>query len=188
MNYAVIKKNDIANGPGVRVSLFVSGCRHHCKNCFNQEAWDFSFGQPFTEDTIEEIMSALDHSYIAGLSLLGGEPFEPENQEGLLPLAQRFKARFPEKSLWCYTGFTFETDLLTGNIGNPQTVHSLLSCIDVLVDGRFVESLKDLSLIFRGSSNQNIINVPRSLEANRMILLEGNWQRKMGSTDISDNL
>ena len=188
MNYAVIKKNDIANGPGIRVSLFVSGCRHHCKNCFNQEAWSFSYGQPFTESTINEILTALDHDYVSGLTFLGGEPFEPENQESLLTLARLFKERFPKKSLWCYTGFTFETDLLSGKIGNPQISRSLLSYIDVLVDGKFVESLKDLSLIFRGSSNQNIIDVPKSLKANKTILLEGNWQRKMGNTDISDNL
>ena len=186
MNYAVIKKNDIANGPGVRVSLFVSGCRHHCRNCFNQEAWDFSYGSPFTEDTIQEILSALDHDYVSGLSLLGGEPFEPENQEGLLLLARRFKERFPGKTLWCYTGFTFEADILAGKVGNPQTARELLSCIDVLVDGKFVEALKDPSLIFRGSSNQNIIDVPKSLDAGRMILLEGTWKRKMGSGDIAE--
>ena len=186
MNYAVIKKNDIANGPGVRVSLFVSGCRHHCKNCFNQEAWDFTYGAPFTEDTIEEILSALDHDYVTGLSFLGGEPFEPENQEGLLSLARRFRERFPEKTLWCYTGFTLEKDLLAGNVGNPDTCRALLSCIDVLVDGKFVEALKDPSLIFRGSSNQNIIDVPSSLKEGKMVLLPGTWKRKMGSGDISE--
>lgn len=186
MNYAVIKKNDIANGPGVRVSLFVSGCRHHCKNCFNQEAWDFSYGSPFTEDTIQEILNTLDHDYVAGLSFLGGEPFEPENQEGLLSLARQFKERFPMKTLWCYTGFTLEKDLLSGRIGNPDTVRALLSCIDVLVDGKFVEALKDPSLIFRGSSNQNIIDVPKSLEAGKTVLLPGTWKRKMGSADIHE--
>jgi len=186
MNYAVIKKNDIANGPGVRVSLFVSGCRHHCKNCFNQEAWDFDYGTPFTEDTIAEILKALDHDYISGLSFLGGEPFEPENQAGLLTLARLFKERFPTKTLWCYSGFTFEKDLMTGNVGNPETCLALLSCIDVLVDGKFIESLKDLSLLFRGSSNQNIIDVPESLKAQKMVFLPGTWQRKMGSGDITE--
>ena len=186
MNYAVIKKNDIANGPGVRISVFVSGCRHHCKNCFNQEAWDFSYGTPFTQDTIEEILTAAAPSYVSGLSFLGGEPFEPENQEGLLSLARQFKERFPEKTLWCYSGFTFDRDLLSGCVGNPDTVRSLLSCIDVLVDGKFVEALKDPSLIFRGSSNQNIIDVPKSLEKGKMVLLPGTWKRKMGSGDINE--
>lgn len=186
MNYAAVKKNDIANGPGVRVSLFVSGCRHHCRNCFNREAWDFSYGQPFTQETVEELMAALAPSYVAGLSLLGGEPLEPENQEPLLSLARQFRERFPQKSLWCYTGFTFETDLLTGSVGNPEILRSLLSCIDVLVDGRFVEELKDAGLIFRGSSNQNIIDLTKSLKAGRMILLEGSWRRRMGSGDISE--
>lgn len=187
MNYAVIKKNDIANGPGVRISLFVSGCRHHCRNCFNREAWDFSYGQPFTEAVMEEILEALAPDYVAGLSFLGGEPFEPENQEGLLILARRFKEHFPEKTLWCYTGFSFEEDLLTGRIGNPDTVRSLLSCIDVLVDGKFIEEEKDASLLFRGSANQNIIDVPASLLASRMILLSGTWQRKMGSGNIHED-
>lgn len=186
MNYATIKKNDIANGPGIRVSLFVSGCRHHCKNCFNQEAWDFAYGTPFTQATIQEILTALSPSYIAGLSLLGGEPFEPENQESLLELVRQFKAHFPEKNLWCYTGFTFETDLLSGKIGNPETVRELLSYIDVLVDGKFVEKLKDPSLLFRGSSNQNIIDVQKSLQENRMVLLEGTWKRTMGSGNIDE--
>lgn len=186
MNYAVIKKNDIANGPGVRVSLFVSGCRHHCKNCFNQEAWDFSYGTPFTTETVEEILQALNHDYVSGLSFLGGEPFEPENQEALLFLARAFKERFPQKTLWCYTGFTFEQELLKPKFPNAQTIRDLLSCIDVLVDGRFIESLKDPSLIFRGSSNQNIIDVPASLREGKKVLLAGNWKRKMGSGDINE--
>ena len=186
MNYAAIKKNDIANGPGVRVSLFVSGCRHHCRNCFNREAWDFSYGQPFTQENVDELLTALSPSYVAGLSLLGGEPLEPENQEALLSLVRQFRERFPHKNLWCYTGFTFETDLLTGTVGNPETLRSLLSCIDVLVDGRFVEELKDAGLIFRGSSNQNIIDVPKSLKAGKTVLLEGTWRRKMGRGDIDE--
>lgn len=177
MNYATIKENDIANGPGIRVSLFVSGCRHHCKNCFNQEAWDFNFGKPFTDETIEEILKAIDHEYVDGLSLLGGEPFEPENQEILLKLCLKFKERFPNKTLWCYTGFSFKDDLLSGRVGDSDLVNKLLSCIDVIVDGKFIEEKKDLSLIFRGSSNQNIIDVKKSLEANDTVLLEGKWQR-----------
>lgn len=186
MNYATIKKNDIANGPGIRVSLFVSGCRHRCRNCFNREAWDFSYGQPFTEETADEILSALAPSYVAGLSFLGGEPLEPENQPALLELARQFKERFPQKTLWCYTGFTFETDLLTGSVGEPEILKELLSLIDVLVDGKFVEELKDAGLIFRGSSNQNIIDVPKSLEAGHMVLLEGTWRRTMGSGNIDE--
>ena len=186
MNYATIKKNDIANGPGIRVSLFVSGCRHRCRNCFNREAWDFSYGQPFTKETADEILSTLAPSYVAGLSFLGGEPLEPENQPALLELARQFKERFPQKTLWCYTGFTFETDLLTGSVGEPEILKGLLSLIDVLVDGKFVEELKDAGLIFRGSSNQNIIDVPKSLEAGRMVLLEGTWRRTMGSGNIDE--
>ncbi len=187
MNYAVIKKNDIANGPGIRISLFVSGCRHHCRNCFNREAWDFSYGQPFTEAVMEEILEDLAPAYVAGLSFLGGEPFEPENQAGLLELARRFKKRFPGKTLWCYTGFSFEEDLLAGRVGNPDTVRSLLACIDVLVDGKFIEEEKDASLLFRGSANQNIIDIPASLPVGRMVLLSGTWKRKMGSGNIHED-
>lgn len=186
MNYAVIKKNDIANGPGVRVSLFVSGCRHHCTNCFNQEAWDFTYGSLFTKETAAEILSALAPDYVAGLSLLGGEPFEPENQEELLKLVRLVRQRFPQKTIWCYTGFTLEKDLLSGRTGNPETVKELLSLLDVLVDGKFIEALKDPGLLFRGSSNQNIIDVPKSLQAGHMVLLEGRWYRTMGSGNIDE--
>lgn len=186
MNYAVIKKNDIANGPGVRVSLFVSGCRHHCRNCFNQEAWDFAYGTLFTDETIEEILSALSPDYVAGLSLLGGEPFEPENQEDVLRLVRKVRQHYPQKSIWCYTGFTLEKDLLSGRVGRPEIVRELLSYLNVLVDGRFVEDLKDPGLLFRGSSNQNIIDVPKSLEAGHMVLLSGSWQRTMGSGNIDE--
>lgn len=184
MNYAVIKRNDIANGPGVRISLFVSGCRHHCPGCFNREAQDFAYGSPFTEAVMEEILQALDHDYVAGLSYLGGEPFEPENQEGLLTLARRFHERFPKKNLWCYSGFSFTQDLLPGRVGDQAVCRSLLEQIDVLVDGRFIEAQKDASLIFRGSANQNIIDVPASLKAGQMVLLPGVWKRAMGSGDI----
>lgn len=182
MNYATIKKNDIANGPGIRVSLFVSGCRHRCKNCFNREAWDFNYGKEFNDAVIDEIITALKPDYVEGLSLLGGEPFEPENQEGLIKLLEKVRKELPDKNVWCYTGFTFEKDLLNGT----ETVKKLLSMIDVLVDGKFIEELKDPSLIFRGSSNQNIIDVPKSLETKSTVLLEGNWKRKMGSTNIYD--
>ncbi len=183
MNVATIKKNDIANGPGVRVSLFVSGCRHRCKNCFNREAWDFSYGLPYTNETQTEILDALDHSYVAGLSLLGGEPFEPENQTALTELVSVFKTRFPDKTVWCYSGFTFE-ELLDGAAG--ASARQLLSGIDVLVDGRFVEELKDPSLKFRGSSNQRIIDVPLSLANRCVVLLEGVWKRTMGSGNIEE--
>ena len=162
MNYANIKKYDVANGVGVRVSLFVSGCTHHCKGCFNAEAWDFAYGQPYTEATEEEILTALSHEYIAGLSLLGGEPFEPQNQRALLPLLRKFRERYPQKSVWCYSGYTLETDILAGR-AHCEATDEMLSYIDILVDGEFVEKKKDLKLRFRGSSNQRIIDVKRTL-------------------------
>ena len=177
MNYAALKKFDIANGPGVRVSLFVSGCRHHCKNCFNREAWDFDYGKPFTADTEEEILTELDKDYIKGLSLLGGEPFEPENRGALTELLKKVKQRNPEKPVWCYTGFELE------KLTDP-TAAEMLSLIDVLVDGKFVEELKSPDLIFRGSSNQRILDVKKSLQAGEAVWLEGVWRRKMGSGNI----
>ena len=162
MNYANIKKYDVANGVGVRVSLFVSGCTHHCKGCFNAEAWDFAYGQPYTEAAEEEILTALSHEYIAGLSLLGGEPFEPQNQRALLPLLRKFRERYPQKSVWCYSGYTLETDILAGR-AHCEATDEMLSYIDILVDGEFVEEKKDLKLRFRGSSNQRIIDVKRTL-------------------------
>lgn len=185
MNYATIKKNDIANGPGVRVSLFVSGCRHRCKNCFNSEAWDFDYGNPYTVETAEEIIQAMDYAHIEGISYLGGEPFEPENQEELLKLSRLVKEKFPGKTIWCYTGFLYE-EIAEGKVGNPEIAKALLSEIDVLVDGKFVEEEKDLSLLFRGSSNQRILDIPKSLAENKALWKEGVWQRKMGSTDIDE--
>ena len=187
MNYALIRKNDIANGPGVRVSLFVSGCRHHCKGCFNPETWNFSYGKRFTDETISEILNALRYDHIEGLSLLGGEPFEPENQEELLHLTLLVRERYPQKTIWCYSGFTFETQLFPGKVGNPETCRMLLKNLDVLVDGTFREELKNPALLFRGSSNQNIIDVRKSIEAGEMVLLEGKWERSMGSSDIYEN-
>ncbi len=163
MNYANIKKHDVANGTGVRVSLFVSGCTHRCKGCFNAEAWDFSYGKPYTAETEEEILAALGKSYIAGLSLLGGEPFEPCNQRALLPLLRRSRERFPQKDVWCYSGYTLDTDLAAGGRAYCEATDEMLSLIDVLVDGEFVEEKKDLKLRFRGSSNQRIIDVKRTL-------------------------
>lgn len=170
MNYGTIKKYDIANGEGVRVSLFVSGCTHHCKNCFNEEAWDFGYGKPFTADTELEIMDALSADYINGLTLLGGEPFEPENQKVLLPFLRRVRERFPEKDIWCYTGYSLERELLADSRARCECTDEMLSFIDVLVDGRFVEELKDISLPFRGSSNQRIIDLKATLESGCAVL------------------
>lgn len=162
MNFATIKKYDVANGPGVRVSLFVSGCTHRCKGCFNAEAWDFDYGQPYTAKTEEEILSALDHSYIAGLSLLGGEPFDPRNQETVCGLLKKVRARFPQKDVWCYTGYTLDKDLKEGGAAYTPFTKDMLENIDVIVDGEFVEALKDIKLRFRGSSNQRIIDLKRT--------------------------
>ncbi|RJW43168.1 anaerobic ribonucleoside-triphosphate reductase activating protein [Clostridiales bacterium TF09-2AC] len=170
MNYGTIKKNDIANGEGVRVSLFVSGCTHHCRNCFNEEAWDFSYGNPFTPETEEEILDALSPDYINGLTLLGGEPFEPENQRALLPFLKRVRERFPEKDIWCYTGYLMDKELLGESRARCEVTDRMLGMIDVLVDGRFVEGLKDISLPFRGSSNQRIIDVRRSLNEEHVVI------------------
>ena len=170
MNYATIKWYDISNGPGVRVSLYVSGCRNKCKNCFNPETWDFCYGQPFTEEIEDKILDAMEPEYIRGFTLLGGDPFEPENAEVLAPFMKKMRKRYPEKSLWCFTGYDYERDLLTGKQGDPDTVMKILRCLDVLVDGRFVEELKDLNLRFRGSSNQRIILVKESLKKDKIVL------------------
>ena len=173
MNYAALKKFDIANGPGVRVSLFVSGCRHHCKNCFNREAWDFDFGRPFTKQTEEEILAELDKDYIKGLSLLGGEPMEPANQRELLPFVRNFKALYPNKTVWCYSGSTWEQ--LTGAEPSRcrcEATDELLALLDVLVDGRFEQAQYDISLRFRGSANQRLLDVPGSLAAGRPVWWE----------------
>lgn len=176
MNYAAIKTHDVANGPGVRVSLFVSGCTHHCAGCFNPETWDFHYGQPYTADTEQFILDACDHSYIRGLSLLGGEPFEPSNQTALLPLLRRFRERFPNKTVWCYSGYHYELDMLSGRLGDWSQVHELLNLIDVLVDGEFIQSEKDARLRFRGSANQRIIDVPRSLASDQVLLWDGSQE------------
>ncbi len=170
MNYAAIKKTDVANGPGVRVSLFVSGCTHHCKGCFNPEAWDFGYGKLYTAETENELLSALAPQYIRGLSLLGGEPFEPENQISLLPLLRRVRVQYPQKTVWCYSGYLFEHELLAGQVGQWQVTKELLSLIDVLVDGEFHLAERDLTLRFRGSRNQRIIDVQQSLAADEVIL------------------
>ena len=172
MNYADIKIADVANGLGVRVSLFVSGCNHHCKGCFNEEAWDFNYGKEFTTDTIEEIIKDLNNPYIAGLSLLGGEPLEYQNQKGLLPLLKKVKEIYPNKNIWCYTGFTFDRDVMEGMCKKWEETRELLSYIDVIVDGKFEEDKKDLNLRFRGSSNQRIIDVQKSLKEKKIVEYE----------------
>ena len=172
MYYGEIKKNDIANGLGVRVSLFVSGCRHCCKNCFNSDTWSFSYGKPFTEATVEEILKALEPAFVSGFSLLGGEPFEPENQEELLKLLCRIKKEYPNKDIWCYTGFLLDEELLGNSRANTPYTKEMLSYIDVLVDGRFIEELKDISLKFRGSSNQRVIDVKKTLATNEIVWVE----------------
>ena len=172
MNYATIKPVDIANGPGVRVSLFVSGCRHHCKGCFNAQAWDFEYGEPFTEEVWQKIFSALDHDYMEGITLLGGEPMEPEKQAGLLPFLKELKKRFPQKTIWCFAGYDFEKDILGRMMKESEVTRELVPLLDVLVDGKFVEDLKNLSLKFRGSENQRILDVARSLAAGKAVWME----------------
>ncbi|MEE1219178.1 MAG: anaerobic ribonucleoside-triphosphate reductase activating protein [Ruminococcus sp.] len=172
MNYGEIKKYDIANGEGVRVSLFVSGCTHHCKDCFNSETWDFNFGKPFTKEIEDEIIESLAPDYINGFSLLGGEPFEPSNQKVLVNLLKRIKQTYPNKTIWCYSGYLFDKELLNNSRARCEVTDEMLSYIDILVDGRFVAELKDISLSFRGSSNQRIIDVKKSLEFDKVILYQ----------------
>lgn len=170
MNYAEIKKRDIANGVGVRVSLFVSGCRHYCKNCFNQCAWSFEYGKPFTKEVEDELIEALRPSYVHGLTLLGGEPFEVENQRGLVGFLKRVKEEFPDKPIWCYTGFIYDKELKGESRARCEATDEMLSYIDVLVDGRFVEELKNLRLNFRGSSNQRIIDLQETRHFGSLVL------------------
>lgn len=171
MNVAEIKTNDIANGEGVRTSLFVSGCRHHCPDCFNEIAWDFHYGKPWSEEVEREILDSIAPPWIAGLSLLGGEPFEPENQKELLALLKAFRKRFPQKNVWCYSGFTFEE--ITGKKTSrafTDTSTEMLKYIDILVDGKFKKELKNITLKFRGSENQRIIDVKKTLESSKIVL------------------
>ena len=172
MNYAVIKNCDIANGPGVRVSLFVSGCTHHCKNCFNAVAWDFEYGQPFTTEVEEKIFSMLAPNHIAGLTLLGGEPFEPVNQRALLPFLRELRRRLPTKNIWCYTGYVYDRDLLPGGRAYCEATDEMLSYLDVLVDGPFIEEEKSLRLRFRGSRNQRLIDMKATRRTGHVVLLE----------------
>lgn len=175
MNYATIKNCDIANGPGVRVSLFVSGCTHRCPGCFNEVAWNFEYGEPFTEQTIEMILDMLKPDYIKGLTLLGGEPFEPQNQPDIVKLLRRVRQAYPQKSIWAFSGYLFERDILAGRLGPLETTKEYLSYLDVLVDGPFIQAQKDLSLRFRGSRNQRLIDVPESLRRGETVLWQ-DWQ------------
>ena len=176
MHYATIKNCDIANGPGVRVSLFVSGCTHRCPGCFNEVAWDFAYGEPFTQQTIDTILRMLAPSYIRGLTLLGGEPFEPQNQPAVVELLRQVRGELPEKTVWAYSGYLFDKDILSGRLGDTS---EYLSYLDVLVDGPFVEQKKNLSLRFRGSENQRLIDVPKSLSQGRIVLWQ-DWQGDKG--------
>ena len=179
MNYADIKQYDVANGTGVRVSVFVSGCTHHCRECFNKEAWDFDYGKPFTEKEIEDVISYLKPDYVAGLSLLGGEPLEPVNQEGLLPLLRRVHETYPQKNVWCYTGYLFDRDVLERMCSESEVTRELISYIDILVDGEFIQEQKNLKVNFRGSDNQRIIDVKKSLSAGKVI----HWEGEIGGID-----
>lgn len=172
MNYAEIKNCDIANGPGVRVSLFVSGCTHKCPGCFNEIAWDFGYGKPFTQETMDRIVNMLRPAHIRGLTLLGGEPFEPQNQGAIVELLRQIKRELPQKSIWAFSGYLFDRDILSGRLGDTA---EYLSYLDVLVDGPFIEAKKNLSLRFRGSENQRLIDVKKSLAAGEIVLWE-DWQ------------
>ena len=174
MRYCNIKPCDIADGPGVRVSLFVSGCTHHCPGCFNRDAWDFDAGEPFTGETEDALITALSKSYIAGLTLLGGEPMEIVNQRGLVGFAHLVRETLPEKSIWCYTGYVLEPDLLSeSGRARCEVTDELLSYIDVLVDGPYVEALRDITLLFRGSSNQRLIDMQKTRESGAAVLWQG---------------
>ena len=170
MYYSVIKNCDIANGEGVRVSVFVSGCRNHCKDCFQPETWNFHYGKPFTKDTINEILSLLKPDYIKGLTILGGEPFEPENQSSILELVKMVKTTYPTKDIWCFTGFTLDKEIWGISRASGDKANEILNYLDILVDGRFEVDKKNLNLKFRGSSNQRIIDIKKSLISHTVVL------------------
>ena len=171
MYYGEMKKCDIANGPGVRVTLFVSGCTNRCEGCFQPQTWNFCYGQPFTKETEDTLLEWLAPGYITGLTLLGGEPFEPDNQRALLPFVRRVKAAYPDKSIWAFSGFYLESELLCeGSHPRCEVTDELLSLIDVLVEGRFVLAQKDISLKFRGSRNQRIVDMNKSRAAGEIVL------------------
>ena len=173
MHYGELKKCDIANGTGVRVTLFVSGCTNHCPDCFQPQTWDFDYGKEFTGETKAEIFAELDKPFVNGLTVLGGEPCEPRNQRELLPLLREIREKYPHKTIWCFTGFRLDDELLTdGSYPRCEVTDALLACIDVLVDGRFVRELKDISLQFRGSRNQRVIDMDRTREAGQAVIWE----------------
>ena len=182
MYYGEIKNCDIANGPGVRVSLFVSGCTRGCKDCFNRETWSFTYGQPFTQDTIDRILSWLAPEYITGLTVLGGEPFEPQNQPEVLRLLRQVRKTYPEKSIWCFTGYTLDEHILAKKLGAWEVTEELLSYLDVLVDGPFVAERKNLRLRFRGSENQRLIDMKKTLATGEIVLWE-DWQGEGGAKE-----
>ena len=173
MNYAELKPYDVANGPGVRISLFVSGCTRGCEECFNKEAWDFNYGKPFTQEVIDSIIDYLKPDYVEGLTLLGGEPFEHTNQQGLLPLLKQVRSTYPDLSIWCFSGYDFEEDIMGRMYKEWPETKEMLSYIDVLVDGRFMVELKDLRLKFKGSSNQRTIMVQDTLQSGELVLWDG---------------
>lgn len=183
MYFGAIKKNDVANGEGIRTTLFVSGCTNKCKNCFNPETWSFTYGSPFTKEVAEDILKTFDSAFVSGLTLLGGEPMEPENQKELLPFIREFKQKYPKKTLWLYTGNLYEE--LTSGIGNhpkciPET-EELLSYVDILVDGRFEEDKKSLGIRFRGSTNQRVIDMNKTRELGEITIWDGCKQDKVYS-------
>ena len=173
MHYGEIKNCDIANGIGVRVSLFVSGCTNHCEHCFQPETWDFDYGKPFTDETEQYLMDLLKSEYINGLTLLGGEPMEPRNQRELVPVLRRFRELYPRKTVWLFSGFTWEELNTPGSYPCCEVTPEFLSMVDVLVDGRFVEKLHDIALRFRGSSNQRLIDVPKTIAAGKIVPWDG---------------
>lgn len=184
MNYSNIKFNDIANGEGIRTSLFVSGCTHHCKHCFNPETWDFNYGNIFTQEVQDKIISSLAPSHINGLTLLGGEPMEPANQKGLLNFIKTVKQIYPTKTIWCYTGYLFDEELLKSSRAHCPWTREFLSYIDILVDGEFKIDLKDITLRFKGSSNQRVIDVQESLKQNKVILSPYNEKKNKKFREI----
>ena len=171
MYYSVIKEYDIANGPGCRTTLFVSGCRNHCEGCFQPETWSFSFGQEYDAKTQQYLLDSLEPDYVAGLTLLGGDPFEEENQEALVPLLEAIRERYgSRKDIWAYTGYVYETDLTEGGKKHTKVTDRMLACLDVLVDGPFILAQKNIMLQFRGSSNQRILDIPKTLESGEAVL------------------
>ena len=177
MNYAAIKTYDIANGPGVRSVIFVSGCTRHCKECFQPQTWDFDYGAPLTQEVTDYLLETLAPPQIAGLTVLGGEPFEPRNQAGVLALLEQVRAVYPQKSIWAFTGYLLDAELLAGTVGDPETVRKILALLDVLVDGPFMIEKKNLTLRFRGSENQRLIDMKKTLAAGHVVLWDDGYTR-----------